>query len=137
MKKHSFLFALLTAASPAAAQVAAPAAVRPAAPDPMVERRVQYLTKELGLNPDQQAKLQPLLLNQRQQMQAMREQRTTGGRRLGVGLDVKAAQARFDEQLKAIFTPEQFTKFNQMQAEQREKMREHRAQGPAAAPPTE
>ena len=134
MKKHFFLLAALAAATgPAAAQVAAPAAstARPA-PDPMVERRVQYLAKELGLTADQQARLQPLLLAQRQQLQAMREQRTTGGRRLGVGQDVKTAQARFDEQLKGVFTPEQFTRFSRMQAEQREKMREHRAQGQAA-----
>ena len=99
-------------------------------PDQLIERRVQYLAKELGLNPDQQTRLQPLLLAQRQQLQLLREQRTTGGRRQGTAQDLKAAQTKFDEQLRGVLTPEQFTKFNVLKDEQRDKMRERRAAGP-------
>lgn len=103
-------------------------------PDQQVQhayRRAQYLTKELSPTPDQQARLQPLLLAQRQQMQVLREQRTTGGGRQGTAQDLKAAQARFDEPLKTMLTPEQYTKFNLMRDEQRDKLREHRAAGQA------
>ena len=37
-------------------------------PEQLVERRAQYLAQQLGLSPDQQAKLRPLLLAQREQM---------------------------------------------------------------------
>ena len=47
----------------------------------------------------------------------------------GTAQDLKAAQAKFDEQLKAVFTPEQYTKFTAMKDEQRDKMRERRAAG--------
>ena len=86
-------------------------------PDQLIDRRAQYLAKELGLNADQQARLQPILLAQRQQLQILREQRITGGRRLGTAQDLKAAQAKFDEQFKAVFTPEQFAKLDKLKAE--------------------
>lgn len=137
MKKLLLMLAAgIAAAGPAAAQ--APASAGPARPAPapnqqaqQADRRVQYLAKELSLTPDQQARLQPLLLTQRQQMQVLREQRTTGGRRQGTAQDLKAAQAKFDEQLKTVLTPEQYTKFNLMRDEQHDKLRERRAAGRA------
>ena len=120
------------AQAPAPAMKTAPAtASSQKTPDQLIDRRAQYLAKELGLNTDQQARLQPILLAQRQQLQVLREQRTTGGRRLGTAQDLKAAQAKFDEQFKAVFTSEQYARFSQMQAEQRNKLRERRAAGQA------
>lgn len=97
------------------------------APDQLAVRRAQYLGKELGLTADQQTRLAPILMAQRQQLQLLREQRTTGGRKQGTAQDLKASEARADEQIKTVLTPAQFTKFAQMRDEQREKMREHRA----------
>ncbi|GAA4052836.1 hypothetical protein GCM10022409_44720 [Hymenobacter glaciei] len=87
-------------------------------PEGMVARRIEYLTAELGLTAAQQTKLQPILLAQREQLQTLRAGRTTGGRRYGSPQDMKAAEVKFDEQLKAVFTPEQFTKYTQMKVEQ-------------------
>ena len=116
------------AQAPAPAINTAPATASPQkTPDQVIDRRAQYLAKELGLNADQQARLQPILLAQRQQLQILREQRITGGRRLGTAQDLKAAQAKFDEQFKAVFTSEQYARFSQMQTEQRDKLRERRA----------
>ena len=112
----------------APAMQAAPAGPQKS-PDQLIERRVQYLAKELGLSADQQARLQPLLLAQRQQMQTLREQRTTGGRRMGTAQDLKATQTKFDEQLKAVLTPGQYTKFDLMRGEQRDQLRQRRAAG--------
>ena len=97
--------------------------------------RIQYLAQQLGLSPDQQARLQPLLLAQRKQMQALREQRTTGGRRLGTAQDMKATQVKFDEQLRTVLTPEQYTKFDQLRGEQRDNLRKRRAAGQPATQP--
>ena len=138
MKKLLLLAACaaLTTASraqvPAAAtQTAPPTAGPQKGGDPLIERRVQYLTKELGLSADQQTRLQPLLLAQRQQLQQLREQRTTGGRRQGTAQDLKAAQAKSDEQLRAVLTPAQYARFAAMRDEQRDKQRERRAAGAA------
>ncbi|MGY3090374.1 protein CpxP [Hymenobacter sp. UYAg731] len=138
MKKLLFILAASAAtAGTAFAQVPANApaqASTTAAPDQLAQRRAQYLGKELGLTADQQSRLAPILMAQRQQLQLLREQRTTGGRKMGTAQDLKASEARADEQIKTVLTPEQFLKFSQMRDEQREKMRERRANAPAAQP---
>ncbi|MBO2007943.1 hypothetical protein [Hymenobacter negativus] len=133
MKKLLLLLATVaatTATSFAQAPTSPPtSASTPKSADQMAERRAQYLAKELGLSPDQQAKLQPILQAQRQEMQAMRDKVQTGGRQRGMGQDLKASMAKYDAQVKGILTPEQYTKFSQMKDEQRDKMRERRASG--------
>jgi len=46
-----------------------------------------------------------------------------------MGPELQAAQAKYQDQIRAVLTPEQLTKFTQMQAAQREKLRERRAGG--------
>ena len=91
-------------------------------PEQMVARRVQYLGQELGLSAEQQARLQPVLLAQRAQLQTLREGRVTNGRRYGSPQDMKNTELKFDEQLKGVFTPEQFAKYTQMKADQAGKL---------------
>jgi protein CpxP len=104
--------------------------------DQMAARRAQYLAKELSLSADQQARLQPVLLAQRQEMQAMRDKVQTGGRQRGMGQDLKASMTKYDAQVKGILTPEQYTKFSQLKDEQRDKMRERRQGGQGMATPS-
>lgn len=111
-------------------------------PEGMVARRVQYLTDELALTPEQQARLKPVLLAQREQLQTLREGRVTNGRRYGSPQDMKNTELKFDEQLKTVFTPEQFAKYTQMKAEQAGKLPGGRrpvrpGARPAAPAPTE
>ena len=48
---------------PAPAMQTTPATASPQkTPDQLIDRRSQYLVKELGLNSDQQTRLQPILL---------------------------------------------------------------------------
>lgn len=91
-------------------------------PEGMVARRVQYLTEELALTSEQQTKLQPMLLAQREQLQTLKTGRVTGGRRYGSPQDLKNAEVKFDEQLKTVFTPEQFTKYTQLKVAQAGKL---------------
>ncbi|MDB5233757.1 MAG: hypothetical protein JWR44_750 [Hymenobacter sp.] len=136
MKKSLLLAALVFAAAPGFAQTVSPTVPATAQqPDPMVERRAQYLAKELGLSADQLARLGPILQAQRQDMQAMRNRVTTGGRQRGTGADLKNSQARYLEQIKAVLTPAQYTRFTAMQEEQREKMRARRAEPGGASMP--
>ena len=111
-------------------------------PEGMVARRVQYLTEELVLTSEQQAKLQPILLAQREQLQTLREGRVTNGRRYGSPQDLKNAEVKFDEQLKTVFTTEQFAKYTQMKVSQTGKLPGGRrpvrpGTRPAARAPTE
>ena len=136
MKKLLFLLAVSgTTTSAALAQTPAPTTtpgtivrtVPPAGgiqqtPEQMVARRVQYLGTELGLSAEQQTRLQPILLAQREQLQTLREGRVTNGRRYGSPQDVKNAEVKFDEQLKTVFTTEQFAKYTQMKADQAGKL---------------
>lgn len=156
MKKLLFLLAVSGATTSAAlAQTPAPTTapgtivrtVPPAGgiqqtPEQMVARRVQYLSTELGLSAEQQTKLQPILLAQREQLQTLREGRVTNGRRYGSPQDLKNAEVKFDEQLKTVFTPEQFAKYTQMKVEQAGKLPGGRrpvrpGARPAAPAPTE
>lgn len=118
-------FAQTPAATPAPGTIVRtvpPAGGLQQSPEQMVARRVQYLGETLGLSADQQTKLQPILQAQREQLQVLREGRTTGGRRYGSPQDLKNAEAKFDEQLKGVFTPEQFAKYTQMKVEQAGKL---------------
>ena len=46
-----------------------------------------------------------------------------------MGQELKAAQAKYTEQIRAVLTPEQYTRFDQLKDEQRDKLRERRASG--------
>lgn len=134
--KKLFLFLALSGATTAAALAQTPATTAPGTvvrtvppagglqqtPEGMVARRVQYLTAELGLSAEQQTKLQPMLLAQREQLQSLREGRVTNGRRYGSAQDLKNTEVKFDEQLKTVFTAEQFAKYTQMKADQAGKL---------------
>jgi len=68
-------------------------------------KRVEHLTKELGLNSEQQVKVEAIFNTQREK--------------------IKAAHEEAQASLKAVFTPEQMTKFEAMQ-EKRQQMRKER-----------
>lgn len=70
-------------------------------------KRVESLTKELGLNPEQKTKVQAIFDAQRAKMKVIHDE----------------TQAS----LQAVFTPEQLTKFEAMQ-EKRKQMRKERMQ---------
>ena len=123
------LFIVSNAASAQAPAVAGPAAAAQKSPDQQADRRAQYLAKELALTADQQARLTPILLTQRQDMLALRDKVQANGRQRGMGQELKAAQAKYTDQIRAVLTPEQFTKFEQLKDEQRDKLRERRTGG--------
>lgn len=97
-KKLIALMLLLTLPLTAIAEMDAP---------PDSHKRVEHLTKELSLTSEQQVKVEAIFTTQREKMKAAHEE----------------AQAA----LKAVFTPEQLTKFEAMQ-EKRQKMRKERMQ---------
>ncbi|MBD2766343.1 hypothetical protein IC235_00375 [Hymenobacter sp. BT664] len=83
-------------------------------PEAMATRQSQRLSQELGLNADQTAKIQQILLARGQEMQAMRSQARTGDRsQLRTQMD--ANRSKYDEQVKAVLTADQYTKYTALQ----------------------
>lgn len=70
-------------------------------------KRVEHLTKELGLNPEQKTKVQAIFDAQRAKMKVIHDETHTS--------------------LQSVFTPEQWTKFEAMQ-EKRKQMHKERMQ---------
>ena len=96
-------------------------------PEEMATRQSQRLNKELGLNADQTAKVQQILLARGQDMQAMRGQARDGGDRSQMREQMQAGHAKYDAQFKAVLTPDQYTKYTAMQADRMENARDMRA----------
>jgi hypothetical protein len=83
----------------------------------MAKRQADRMTQELGLNADQTAKVQQILLARGQEMQAMRGQARDAGNRDQMRTQMEASRTKYDEQFKAVLTPEQYTKYTTMQAD--------------------
>ena len=130
MKKTLFLLAALAfaTAGPSFAQTAAVKATGtnaqqtarhyqqgPKDPAKMADHRAGKMAKELGLNADQEAKVEQLLLARQQENTALKAR--YGADRKAGRPEMKAAHDRYEAQLKSILTPEQFAKFDKMKDE--------------------
>ena len=124
MKKFLLpLLALALSATAASAQTTLDqAGGRPRrTPEEMAARQTEGLTKQLGLSADQAAKVQPILLARGQEMMAMRSQMQAGtADRNQLRTQMQASRAKYDDQLKAILTPEQFTQMQTLEANRRQ-----------------
>lgn len=137
MKKTLVLlaaFALTSAAASAQTKMApvAPGQDVPAhagrhkSPEQKADRQAARMAKEFGLNADQEAKVEQILLAERQEMAGLRAQAAANGTRKGLGPEARTIRAKYDEQLKGVLTPDQFAKLQAKRAEHREKALEHR-----------
>lgn len=97
-------------------------------PEEMASRQTEGLTKQLGLSADQSAKVQQIMLARDQEMMAMRGQMQAGtGDRKQMREQAMAGRVKYDEQLRAVFTPDQLAKYNTMQTNRRERGMEMKA----------
>ncbi len=87
----------------------------PKDPAKMADHRAGKMAKELGLNADQEAKVEQLLLARQQESATLKAKYGTD-RKAGRP-EMKAAHDRYEAQLKTILTPEQFAKFDKMKDE--------------------
>jgi protein CpxP len=137
MKNALLLLAALALTSAAQAQTTptAPAQTAPMngrggamrSPEQQAEAQAQRLAKELNLTAEQQAKVQHLMAAQRQETQTAIQ--GAGGNRRAMGQAMRAGRDKFNGQLQAVLTPDQYTKYQQMLAERRAKMQERRQGG--------
>ena len=125
MKKTLLLLAALafTTAGTAFAQTAPAAATHearkqaPKSPAQRADHHASKMAKELGLNADQEAKVEQLLLARQQEAAALKT-KYAANRKAGRP-EMKAAHDRYEAQFKTILTAEQFAKLSQIKDEHR------------------
>ena len=98
-----------------------------------VDDQIKSLNKKLKLSDDQQAKLKPILEDQRKQMEAIHNDSSLSREdRFGKMQDLRQSS---DTQIKSVLTEDQQKGFDKMRAEQRERMKQWRGGGNVPPPP--
>ena len=101
------------------------------------ERRLDMLQKRLNLTTDQTAQLKTIFGDERGKMEGLRS--NTALSREDRRSQMMAIHEEGETKFLAVLTPEQKTKYDEMEAKMRERMQEHRRDGPpqggGSAPP--
>jgi len=84
-------------------------------PAQKADQKASKMAKELGLNADQEAKVEQLLVARQQESVALKT-KYAADKNAGRA-EMKASHDKYEAQLKAILTPEQYTKMGQMKTE--------------------
>ena len=108
MKKTLILFALLSL------MAAGTRAQTTSAAQAVVASQVQRMTQELGLSPEQQARLRQVLLLTRQHMDADRTAHQGDPTALQTAMAFDRAKS--DELIRGVLTPAQYTRYQQYKA---------------------
>ena len=95
-------------------------------PEQKADHRAAKLAKELGLNADQEAKVEAILLAENKEMMALHSKATPGARG-EMTPEMKAARDKYDAELKTVLTPAQFAKLQAERTEHRGEMKGKRA----------
>ena len=100
---------------------------------PGVDDQIKHLSKKLNLSDDQQAKLKPILEDQRKQMEAIHNDSSLS--REDRFSKMQALRQSSDAQIKSVLTEEQQKSLDKMRAEQQDRMKQWR-RGSDNAPPS-
>jgi len=91
-------------------------------PAQKADHKAGKMAKELGLSPDQEARMEKLLLDRQQESMALKTK--YGADRKAGRAEMKAAHDRYETSFKAILTPEQFAKYQQKKDEHHDKTKD-------------
>ena len=122
IRKISMMCLLLTVALAVIAKAQGPGQM------PSPEDRLANMASKLNLTDDQKAKIKPILEDEAKQMQSLRDDTSTP--RMQKMQKMKSIHDSHSTQINALLTPDQQTKYAEMQKEAMEKMRERREQAP-------
>jgi protein CpxP len=81
-------------------------------PEQKADHGAAKMAKELGLNADQEARIEKIMLARQQEMNALKDK--YGKDHKAGQTDKKALRDKYDAQFKEVLTAEQYTKFSQM-----------------------
>ena len=100
---------------------------------PTVDDQLKHLTKKLNLSDDQQAKLKPILEDQRKQMDAIRSDSSLSRQdRFGKMQELRQSS---DTQIKSVLNDDQQKNFDKMREDQANRMKQWHNKGGDNAPP--
>ena len=100
---------------------------------PTVDDQLKHLTKQLNLSDDQQAKLKPILEDQRKQMDGIRNDSSLSREdRFGKMQELRQSS---DTQIKSVLNDDQQKNFDKMREDQANRMKQWHNQGGDNAPP--
>ena len=88
---------------------------------PTIDDQIKHLTKKLNLSADQQAKVKPILEDQRNQMEQIRSDSSMS--REDRFSKMQSIHESANSQIKGVLNEDQQKKFDEMQKEQRDRMR--------------
>ncbi len=91
-------------------------------PEQKASKRSEILTQKLGLSTEQKQSVYNLILDKTTKVEAIKAKYTTNKK--GMGKELKPLRDNFDSQMKAILTPDQATKWEQLKSEQKAKRQE-------------
>jgi len=122
-------------APPAPAQQPGPGMGRGMGRRPMesVDDQIKHLSKKLNLSDDQQAKLKPILEDQRKQMETIHNDSSLS--REDRFSKMQELRKNSDDQIKSVLNPDQQKNFDKMREEQHDRMKNWRKGGENAPPP--
>ena len=101
----------------------APAAASQATP-PSPDQVVAMMSSKLSLTDDQKTKITPIIADRQQKMKALKAD--TSMRKMKKAREAKSIMDDSDKKIEAVLTAEQKPKYEQMEAEMKEKMKESR-----------
>lgn len=94
-------------------------------PAAFVDRQMEELKESLELSDDQEKQVREIITAGMETMRKAREEmQDGGGDREAMREKMQAMREEQTEKIKAVLTEEQFTKYEQIQAERRERMRQ-------------
>ena len=99
----------------------------------MEERRLEMMTKQLNLTPDQVTQVKAIEADNRTQMRALHED--TSAAPADKHAKMMAMRDASQAKVRAILTPDQQTKFDAMEARMKERMQNRDQGGPPPPPP--
>ncbi len=86
-------------------------------PEQRADHHTAMLTKKLSLTAVQQPKVHQILLAQAQEAQALQAKYQTPDQRQAMHQEMQASHAKYQQQLQAVLTADQFGKLTAMQSE--------------------
>jgi len=103
---------------------------------PSTDDQLKHLTKKLNLSDDQQAKVKPILEEQRSQMEQLRADNS--GSRQDRWKKMREIHENSDNQIKSLLNEDQQKQFDEMREEQRSRMKDRMgAHSRGDAPPAQ
>ncbi|MCX6232392.1 MAG: hypothetical protein NTZ33_12710 [Bacteroidetes bacterium] len=91
-------------------------------PEEKLKMQLNAINKECNLSNEQSVKVEKILSNSQQELQALRDKKPAQrGERL---IEAKTIADKQNEEIKKVLTAEQFTKYTALLEKQKEKMRE-------------